>query len=88
MSAQLPPTPPRDEHPKSRREPTIAVVLLVLGVNKQLKMPSKHVQASSLGVGGSEVDASQVELLGGQLGNWVLPADDLLGTVGSVALPY
>lgn len=66
----------------------MADVFDVFGVNTQLRMPSKHVQASALGVGGSEFDASQDELFGGQLGNWLLPAEVLLGTVGNVTLPY
>ncbi len=60
----------------------------VFGVNKQLKLLTKHLHAASLGVGGRVVDASQVEFWAGHAGNCVLPASLLLGVVGKVTLPY
>ena len=50
------------------RGPTIAVTFDLVGVNKQLRVESRHEQAASLGVGGSVVDASQVLFVVGQLG--------------------
>ena len=88
MSLQLPLTLGRLEHVKSMRDPMMALVLLVLGVNWQLSVLSKHWHSLSFGVGGSVVDASHVELFGGQLGNCVVPAELLDGTVGNVTLPY
>ena len=68
MSLQLPPFWPRSEQVKSMRGPTIAVTFDLVGVNKQLRVESRHEQAASLGVGGSVVDASQVLFVVGQLG--------------------
>jgi len=76
MSSQDPPTCPRALQPKSKRSPTIAVKLLVDGVNWQLRSFSRQVQAAKLGVGGSVVDAAKTSLSAGQEGYVLAPAED------------
>lgn len=68
ISLHVPPFPPKREQALSKSTPTIAVTLLVTGVNRQLKLFSTQLHALLLGVGGRVGDARNTELLAGQAG--------------------
>lgn len=88
MSSQFPPWAPRSEHAVLMSVPTMADVLEVVGVNWQLRAFSRQLHAASLGVGGSVVDALNVEFSDGQPGYAVDPALLWLGASGGVTLAY
>ena len=75
MSLQEPPDCPRRLQAVSNNCPIMAVVLVVWGVNWQLRDFSRHAQSASLGVGGRFVEARSVAFWVGQLGKLVLPAE-------------
>jgi len=68
ISLHDPPCWPKRLQAVSKSTPTIAEILLVEGVNWQLKLFSTQLHAASLGVGGREGDARNTELAGGQDG--------------------
>jgi len=68
MSLHDPPACARRLQPTSKSCPTMAVKLLVAGVNWQLKLFSRQLHAGSFGVGGRVVDAPNAALEAGQDG--------------------
>ena len=68
ISLHVPPFDPNREQPESKSAPTMAVKLLVAGVNRQLKLILTQLHALLLGVGGRVGDARNTELLAGQVG--------------------
>lgn len=88
MALQLPPACPIKPQAVSNKTPTMSTVLVTAGVNWQLSVLTTQAQAVSLGVGGSVVDAKNVEFSDGHAGKVVEPASLCEGVLGADTLLY
>lgn len=88
ISLQLSDAWPRSWQAVSVRVPMIALVLVVAGVNWQLRAFSTHAHSPSFGVPGRVLEATKSEVGAAQLGNAAAAADDWVGVLAKLTFPY